>query len=178
MLKQLPTDLGETHGLPAFTATAARVTLASGSIVDNAYEQTERPMAVSRIFLAAIGFLYLALAAWCSLKPQETSEKVGFQLRPGSGQSEFLVIYGGLELGLALLFLLPLVRPEHLRSSLLSCLILHACLVAFRSVSFFLYSDILPMTRKLAFFEWLILICAAILFWLEMQRRPHGNGIA
>jgi hypothetical protein len=53
---------------------------------------------------------------------------------------------------------------------LLSCFIIHACLVFFRSVSFFLYSDIQPMTLKLAFYEWLIFLAAAVLVWRESQQ--------
>ena len=127
-------------------------------------------MTITRTFLTLIGIVYLYLAVWCSLMPERTSRLVGFDLIPGSGQSEFLVIYGGLELAMALIFLLPLLRPRQLESSLLSCLIIHACLVFFRSVSFFLYSDIQPMTRKLAFYEWLIFLSAAVLVWKESQQ--------
>ncbi|HEY4261629.1 MAG TPA: hypothetical protein VGM98_15775 [Schlesneria sp.] len=47
-------------------------------------------MLVSRVFLAVVGVVYLYLAVWCSLKPAQTSQLVGFDLKPGSGQSEFL----------------------------------------------------------------------------------------
>jgi hypothetical protein len=117
---------------------------------------------MAKLFLAIIGLMYLGLAVWCSVSPSTTSGKVGFDLKPGSGQSEFLVIYGGLELGLALIFLLPLVRAEFLASSLLACVLIHACLVAFRTVSLFLYSDISSMTYKLAIGEWVILILAVL----------------
>ncbi len=122
---------------------------------------------ISKIFLALVGLLYLALAAWCSLSPAVTSQKVGFELKPGSGQSEFLVVYGGLELGLALFFLLPLVRSEFLTASLLCCLVVHACLVLFRTASFFLYHGLSPMTYQLAVGEWIILILAAICMFLN-----------
>lgn len=115
---------------------------------------------IAKIFLAVVGAMYLGLAVWCSVAPAVTSDKVGFDLKPGSGQSEFLVIYGGLELGLALVFLLPLVRADYLASSLMACVLIHACLVAFRTLSFWLYSDISSMTYKLAVGEWVILILA------------------
>ena len=47
-------------------------------------------MVRAKIFLAVVGLVYLALALWCSIDPKTTSEKVGFQLQPGSGQSEFV----------------------------------------------------------------------------------------
>jgi FtsH-binding integral membrane protein len=125
---------------------------------------------IAKTFLALVGFLYLGLAVWCSFAPAVTSDKVGFDLQPGSGQSEFLVIYGGLELGLASIFLLPLVRADCLRSSLLACVLIHASLVVFRTVSLFLYSDISSMTYKLAIGEWVILILAVVCMFYSATR--------
>lgn len=127
-------------------------------------------MLVSRIFLAIVGLTYIYLSVWCSLQPVQTSQLVGFDLKPGSGQSEFLVIYGGLELGLALLLLWPFVRPKQLQTSLQICLIVHACLVLFRTASFLMYTGISSMTRNLAFYEWLIFLAAAGLVWKEAGR--------
>ena len=53
---------------------------------------------MTRIFLTVVGLIYLLLSIWCSVDPASTSRSVGFTLQTGSGQSEFLVIYGGLEL--------------------------------------------------------------------------------
>lgn len=113
-----------------------------------------------RIFLAVVGVAYLLLAAWCSLRPAQTSQAVGFTLTPGSGQSEFLVVYGGLELGLGVVFLLPLFDGERTPFALSMCLIIHACIVLFRSTSFFLYSGIHITTYVLAIVEWLIFLGA------------------
>ena len=123
----------------------------------------------AKIFLAITGALYLILAAWCSIAPATTSDKVGFELKPGSGQSEFLVIYGGLEVAMAIIFLLPFFRAEYLHSSLLACVVIHACLVAFRTVSFFLYRDIPSLTIKLAIGEWVILIIAVVCLLLTKK---------
>jgi hypothetical protein len=116
----------------------------------------------ARLFLAVVGAVYFGLAVWCSLSPAITSDKVGFELKPGSGQSEFLVVYGGLELALSLIFFLPLVRSEYLASSLLACVLIHGCLVAFRTVSFFLFTDLSSMTYRLAVGEWAILILGVV----------------
>jgi hypothetical protein len=116
-------------------------------------------------FLTAIGVLYAGLALWCSFQPRVTSQTVGFELVPGSGQSEFLTVYGGLELGLALIFLWPWVRPQSTEFALTSCLLVHACLVLFRTASFLTYSGISTSTYKLAAGEWVIFVASAILMW-------------
>lgn len=124
-----------------------------------------------RILLTIVGGLYLYLAIWCTVRPESTSKLVGFDLQPGSGQSEFLTVYGGLEFGMALFFLLPLIRPASTRDSLLCCLLIHAGLVAFRSAGFLLYSDIQPMTWKLAVGEWVIFLLSLCVFVMPLRAK-------
>jgi hypothetical protein len=124
----------------------------------------------TRLFLAGVGLVYLYLAVWCSLFPARTSELVGFQLRPGTGQSEFLTVYGGLELALAIIFLRPLLQAHWAACALNVCVILHGCLVLFRSASFLLFQDIEPMVYQLAAGEWLIFLCSGALALLNRVR--------
>jgi hypothetical protein len=111
-----------------------------------------------RVWLALVGGLYLMLAAWCAITPASTSQSVGFTLQGGSGQSEFLVVYGGLELALGLIFLWPLWQAAVTRYALTVCLIVHGCLVLFRCASFFLFEGIGATTYSLATGEWLIFL--------------------
>ncbi len=120
---------------------------------------------MERIFLGIVGAAYFLLAGWCSIMPDKTSRAVGFTLQPGSGQSEFLTVYGGLELALGIAFLWPLYRPTEVAFPLFLCLLIHGCLVAFRTVGFVFYSGIPTTTYALAATEWIIFIGAAILFW-------------
>jgi len=124
---------------------------------------------LARIYLTVVGLMYVGLAAWCSIDPATTSTKVGFDRIGGSGQSEFLVIYGGLELGIAMVFLLPWINRDYTHAALLACLLIHGCLVAFRTVSLFLYSDISSMTYKLAIGEWVILVAGIACWWLSRE---------
>ena len=87
-----------------------------------------------KIFLSCVGGLYVFLGIWCSLLPERASKTVGFELRPGSGESEFLTVYGGLEVALGLIFLWPWIRPAETEFALWACLVIHACLVVFRSL--------------------------------------------
>ena len=116
-------------------------------------------------FLAVVGALYIGLSILCTLRPEKSADAVGFALRPGSGQSEFLVVYGGLEFALGLAFLMPLVRSSETAASLALCAMVHGCLVLFRAASFFWFSGISSTTFKLAAVEWAIFIPAAILLW-------------
>ncbi len=119
---------------------------------------------MTKVFLTFVGLAYLGLAGWCSFQPDKTSKAVGFTLTPGSGQSEFLVVYGGLEFALGLIFLWPLYRPEEVAFPLFVCLVVHASLVLFRTISFFVYPGIESTTYSLAATEWAIFLGSAYLF--------------
>ncbi|TWT66316.1 hypothetical protein Pla123a_47100 [Posidoniimonas polymericola] len=123
-------------------------------------------MLIARIYLALVGVLYAALAFYCSLKPGEAAQKVGFERLGDSGKSEFLTVYGGLEFGLALLLLAPVVRPATTGYALFACIAVHGSLVAFRAVSVAFYRDISPFTTRLAIGEWVIFLLSLGVWWL------------
>lgn len=120
---------------------------------------------MGRIVLAVVGILYLILGMWCAIAPTKTSQFVGFNLMPGGGQSEYFTVYGGFEVALGIILLVPFLKPETTATILLVGLILHATLVVFRSISLVLYSGIPGSTWGLAAAEWVLLIAFAAAWW-------------
>ncbi|MBL8889949.1 MAG: hypothetical protein JNL67_08215 [Planctomycetaceae bacterium] len=129
---------------------------------------------ITKSYLALVGAIYLYLAIWCSLDPTTTSKAVGFELIGPSGQGEFLTVYGGLEFGLALVFLMPLLDPPSLRFSIASCTLVHGSLVAFRTISFLIYAAPERMTYQLAIGEWIIFLTSLGL-WLSTRSRVSSK---
>lgn len=113
---------------------------------------------MARVFLAIVGAAYIALGIWCASMPDQTANSVGFELISDSGQSEYFVVYGGLQLALGIAFLWPLRRQEDTRFSLRLCCLVHSCLVVFRTVSLLRFTEIGDTTYTLAVVEWLILL--------------------
>ncbi|MCP4463122.1 MAG: hypothetical protein GY819_10045, partial [Planctomycetaceae bacterium] len=111
--------------------------------------------------------IYTALAIWCSLQPAITSEKVGFTLQGDSGKSEFMTVYGGLELGLALVLFACVFRPEFTIPGVLACVLIHGSLVVFRTISLVLYPAVEPLTWRLAAGEWGILLAGCAILWFS-----------
>lgn len=109
-------------------------------------------------WLTIVGLGYVALALWCAISPKTTAASVGFSLIPGSGESEYLVVYTGLQLALGLLFLSPWLRPTQLDWALQGCWLIHVCLVASRTISFQLFHGISRTTWVLAALEWIIFL--------------------
>ena len=124
----------------------------------------------SRLFLAFVGLVYVSLAFWCTILPEATAQAVGFELLSGSGQSEYYVVYGGLQLALGIAFLWPLWQPNDVGFALRLCFLIHTCLVAFRTASLLAVHEVGSTTYGLAAGEWTILI-GTLLVW-----RLHSNS--
>ncbi len=123
---------------------------------------------MSKVFLSVVGVSYLLLAGWCMWQPARTADSLGYDLRPGSGQSEYFTVYGGLQLGLGLVFLLPLLRPESLTFSLTACVIVHGSLIAVRAISLVVYSGVSGLTWGFAGLE-LVLFLLSLALWSKLD---------
>ncbi|MEW4564097.1 hypothetical protein AB1K70_16285 [Bremerella sp. JC770] len=127
-------------------------------------------MFAARIFLAIVGAAYLFLGIWCAAAPDKTAKSVGFTLQPGSGQSEYFTVYGGLEVAWGLIFLMPLIMTDATRPILIACVLIHGMAVLFRAVSFFLFTGMGTTTYVLAGVEWVIFLGAtAILAFVSLS---------
>ncbi len=113
--------------------------------------------------------LYALLAAWCTLMPAQTAAAVGFQVLDKSGQSEYLVIYGGLQLGMAFLFAY-FARTDQPRNGLVLALAFYVPIVVYRAFTLAMLWPVGATTQALAVLEWLLLGTA-----LYLWGRQHGR---
>lgn len=103
-------------------------------------------MAVAYLIVNAV--LYATFAAVSALVPDRIAASLGFTL-DAQGRVEFLTVYGGLELGLALFYGWAAVSgPTQQRVALTFSLFLYAGLVLFRLAGILLYG--MPGTTMLA----------------------------
>lgn len=122
-----------------------------------------------------VGFLYLnallfaAFAAWCTLAPQRTAAAIGLQGLTAAGQSEYLTIYGGLQLGLGLFFFY-LARTGEQRLGLLFALALYVPIVAFRLVTLVRLWPVGGTTLAVAGLEVALLLASAGLWFASPAR--------
>ena len=123
---------------------------------------------MTAIYLWLNAALYLLFAAWCTLSWQGTSRKLGYLSLSRSGQSEYLVIYGGLQLGLALFFAWTAWRPAMREAGLAFALFLYGGIVLYRVITVAMWWPVSGLTRVVAGLE-IALLVGAIL--LAMQRR-------
>ncbi|MBB02874.1 MAG: hypothetical protein ACE37I_11845 [Rubinisphaera brasiliensis] len=128
---------------------------------------------VAKIFLTLTGLMYAGLALYCTIAPGKASDTVNLGMNGMGGKSEFTTVYGGLEMGMALVFLMPLLQAGYTKSSLLACLLIHGCLVAFRLFSFTQYPGAFQHVRTLAIGEIVILLLSiAVWFGSSFNTTP------
>jgi hypothetical protein len=86
-------------------------------------------------YLYANAALYLLFAVWCTVKSSGTADSLGYRTLSAGGRSEYLVIYGGLQLGLALIFWQCAMRPSWRQAGVLATVLLYAPIVLYRLIT-------------------------------------------
>jgi hypothetical protein len=110
--------------------------------------------------------LYLLFAVWCTFAPAKTSIGLGYELLSRGGRSEYLVIYGGLQLGLALIFWLLARNADFHRFGLLAALALYGPIVVYRAVTIGLNWPVGGLTLATGVLEAVLLVAA---IWIYRQ---------
>ena len=120
------------------------------------------------IYLWINAVAYAGFSAWCTLFPQQTATGIGFTFASPSAKSEYITVYGGLEAGLAVFFLLGALRPELRPAVLLFSVCLYTGLVVFRCGTILMIGDLSKLIYALFALEALLGACAWAL-WLSRR---------
>jgi len=122
---------------------------------------------MAKAFLIVNGVLYIALALWCTLLPMKTSSAIGFGLPNSSAKSEYLVVYGGLELAMGAFFLLCAFRSGMLEAGLWFALLTYGCLMVYRWATIFALKDLSSFIYTIVVVETVMALAAGWLLWRE-----------
>ncbi len=126
---------------------------------------------MAKLFLIVNGVLYLALALWCTVQPTKTSQAIGYALPDNSARSEYIVVYGGLELAMGLFFLLCALRPTMIESGLWFALLTYACLMVYRWATIFTLKDLSMFIYSMVALETTMALLSA---WLVWRNQAHS----
>jgi hypothetical protein len=113
--------------------------------------------------------LYILFALWCTIAPEKTAGVLGLAFRSGSGKCEYITVYGGLEFGLGLFFLLAGLRPELREAGLILAICFYGGLVLWRLPTLALVPGIHRVTFGFAAAEFVLCAMAAAL-WFTNHR--------
>ncbi len=120
------------------------------------------------IYLWINAALYALLALWCTLMPAKTSQSIGFIELSNSGQSEYAVIYGGMQFGFAFLFAWAALSGNH-RFGLIFALALYVPILLFRIISVARFWPVSTTTLATGVLE-IVLTACAVGLWFGAPR--------
>jgi hypothetical protein len=122
-----------------------------------------------KAYLLVNGVLYVIFALWCTFMPEKTAGYLGFAFKSGSGKSEYMTVYGGLEFGIALFFLAAGLKPELAQAGLLFALMFYGSLAVWRIYTFITVADIQKPTYYFGTSEIILAIMAAALYVFKVN---------
>jgi hypothetical protein len=111
--------------------------------------------------------LYLLFAVWCTIAPSSTAKNLGYVSLTSAGRSEYLVIYGGLQIGLAVLFFLLARNPATLRLGLIISIGLYGPIVLYRITTVARFWPVAAMTVATGILELTLLIAAVAILYAK-----------
>ncbi len=127
-------------------------------------------MAMGYLYLNA--FLYLLFALWCTASPSSTALHIGYLALSSGGQSEYLVVYGGVQLGLAVLFYLLARHMAHVRLGISVALSLYIPVVIYRAVTVLNSWPVGSVTLGTGMIE-VVLLAGAVWFHRVLRHLPE-----
>jgi Domain of unknown function (DUF4345) len=120
-------------------------------------------------YLYLNAFLYALFAVWVTISPWRTAAAVGFEKLSNSGKSEYLVVYGGMELGIAAFFAWTAWHAPYRKVGVVFALFFYAGIVLYRLATVPQFWPISSTTLILAALEITLLVWASVLLLRHSQ---------
>jgi hypothetical protein len=122
-----------------------------------------------QVYLYVNAVLYAVLALWCTLMPARTAASLGYVTLSSGGRSEYLVVYGGLQLGLAYIFFQTARDSSSQRLGLMIAISLYVPIVAYRLLTVARNWPVPSLTLGTGALEAALL---AVGLWLRYSQAP------
>jgi hypothetical protein len=126
------------------------------------------------IYLYANAAMYSFFAIWQTLSPWTTAAALGFEVLANAARSEYLVVYGGFQFGLAAFFIWATRSESHRQAGLILALCLYVPVVPYRILSIWKFWPVSVVPLGVGTVEVLLLITGLALCFTA--RRPYARG--
>ena len=119
---------------------------------------------MTSIYLYLNAAIYILFSVWCTIASSSTAQTLGFIGLSRAGAAEYLTVYGGLQLGLGIIFGWTAWSGE-LRFGLIVALALYVPIVLWRIAGVSMNWPVASNSLYIAGLE-LVMLVAAVLLWL------------
>lgn len=121
---------------------------------------------MEKAYLLVNAIAYAALAIICTVRHRASARGTGYADLTAGGHSEFLTVYGGLQLGLAIGYFFAAWNPEYTRAALIFSVCLYAPIVLYRIISVITFRVRAPITLGTGALE-LVLFLAGLAVYVR-----------
>lgn len=128
-------------------------------------------MTGARFYITLNGIMFLVFGAWCLFAPEYTSTAIGYVLLGDKGVAEYTAVYGGLQAGIGMFYLLTLWLSGMDAGAILFSRCLYGGLVIARSYVLLTYGSMIGLGWMYFVLEIFMLVGA---FMVRSQRATLG----
>ena len=108
---------------------------------------------MAKVYFYVNAVIYLGLAIWCTLKHEQTAQASGYLMLNSSGHSEYLVVYGGLQIGVAAFYTYLALHPEYASVGVIFSALMYAPIVLYRIITVSIHWPVSSVTLGTASLE-------------------------
>lgn len=119
---------------------------------------------MTKAYLLTNAGLYFLFAVMCTLRHTQTAKGIGYTELNASGQSEYLVIYGGLQFGLALIYFFVARDAQLNRAAIAGSVLLYGPIVVYRLITLGIFRPTSVITQGTAALEVALLLWGLIIW--------------
>jgi hypothetical protein len=118
---------------------------------------------MEKLYLIINAAVYAALAVFCTARHGAAARGSGYTALSDGGHSEYLTVYGGLQLGLAVAYAWTATNAALIRPALIFSVCLYLPIVIYRVITVFLFKVRSPVTLGTGALEFILLVAALVL---------------
>ncbi len=122
-----------------------------------------------QIYLLVNSLLYLILSIWCFIKPIGTAKYLGYTFLNNNGKIEYITVYAGLEIGIAVFLAIAGFSPSIKISGLIFCVCIYVGSMIIRTGGALFYGNISKETYMMGSLEYVLGILGLILLFKNIK---------
>jgi hypothetical protein len=128
------------------------------------------------VYLYINAAMYLFFAIWQTFSPWSTATAIGYEALTNSARSEYLVVYGGFQLGLTAFFCWAATSEITRHAGLIFAVCLYVPIVPYRLITVASFWPVSAVPLIIGSFECALLITGVALLFTQPRRQEFARS--